>query len=488
MAINTPSGERRLERACRYVSDLWFPANPALVSKIRATLNTDGAVNLIDELLLDIRSDFSLYTYCLKELLQLLEKEGVSAPKKSNPLELLRWAGIDRLRQILDGEDVTVSKHFFDGMSDVQRSRMEEAVISASAAQVLAATKDLDPELGFSTALLRQLGLTLIAWNYPGVYSEAISRIKSCEGDLDVVIAQILGFTPSALAVALAQRWQLPAEIYTALEVDNYRDAEDIEIEIEVEAVGRSLSQICRVGEALARANRPDVYPTARADWEMARAAIERDLGPRGISVIQAAVQENSLSYLDNNPEFFRGGLILDPEHAILEYERSTLTARNPYLDRCRPFTRSKLLRVYDLLAQGKEAEEALRLLARDVIPAAGFSGGAVYTIDAQSSQLIPQLQIGALALRDMKAVPTALDKDADLVAVAWLSDQPVTKNNQRAGEVSLTCFAAIFGYSQRVGVLYLEIPQLMVQGSEDFNLTHVKAFAATLNDCFALK
>ena len=73
-------------------------------------------------------------------------------------------------------------------------------------------------------------------------------------------------------------------------------------------AVGKTLSRICRVGEALARANDPERYPQAKEDWQLAKTEIERRLGKRGIEIIKERFQDRCESYVTLIPHAFHDG------------------------------------------------------------------------------------------------------------------------------------------------------------------------------------
>ena len=479
--------EKRIDRACQYVSDLWFPANPALVARLHAAIKTDRYNSDIDSLISEIQGDYSLYMFCLKELYRLLREDGVEPPPFKSALDLFRFGGIEKLRTILSISEQQVSAHSFDGMSESQRRRLEESIVSASSAQVLAKHSQIDPSLGYSTGLLRQLGLTLIAWNYPSVYEKALAALDE-NTSLDVAISQILGFSPSVLAVAMAHKWGLPPELCAALE-GGPENAEEVTDLLEVEAVGSMLANLCRIGEALARANNPQDYPSARKDWVKAQAEIVSRLGPNGVSVIQGAVAENCQQYTLSTPNFFRPGAILDPETHITSHVQGKLLASNPFVDRCSPLMRRKLTALYESIARMVSCEDAVHFLIREIIASSGFTGGAVYTIEPSTSLLVPQLRILRIETRGMEPVPSAADTaEADVVTLAYQCDEPIVKNEVTKGQAVYACISGLFGFAQRVGVLYLEIPQLVFDARRDMHLTNFRAFAQALNDSLELR
>ena len=478
--------DKRLKRACQHVSDLWFPVNGALLAKIRDGLRTGAYERDIELLLGEVKSDLSLFTYCLRELSKLLKQEQAAVGSLANPIEFLRNAGLQRLRKILDVNENTVSRHALVTMSSFQKVRLEEALVSASTAEVLATDAGLDPVVGFSAAILRQLGHTLIAWNYPTVYQRALGSLKRGT-DLDVEIARVLGFTPSVLAGAIIQEWGIHPELKSVVtaEVPVDEDA----IGSEVPAIAQTLTTICKVGEALARANHPDTYPTALEDWRFAKSEITQRIGEEGLSAIKERFAESCISYVELVPQVFRGGMILDPEVQVLKHRQGTLLDHNPYVAQCQPDLRARLQELYERIAAGPVDKTNIRVLTHEIIPAAGFRGGCVYTVDPANRILIPQLEMKPVRMRRVAAVPFRdFDDSGDVIATAFQCNAPIAQHLLEPREGVGGFIAGVLGFSQRVGVLYLELPEDAVDDAEANYTVHFKAIAQALNDALGLR
>ncbi|HPN73314.1 MAG TPA: HD domain-containing phosphohydrolase, partial [Candidatus Omnitrophota bacterium] len=82
-------------------------------------------------------------------------------------------------------------------------------------------------EFGFLSALLRQLGITLVAWNYPAAFDRALKSVTSTQ-PLTTVLSSMLGFSPELLAASLVRQWGGSSELIyvvggeTALTKDEY--------------------------------------------------------------------------------------------------------------------------------------------------------------------------------------------------------------------------------------------------------------------------
>lgn len=478
------SVQRRLDKAYAYVSDYWFPANSALIEKLKIGLKEGRYDFDVRSLVSEVKGDFSLYMYCLKELIRTLRDEGLDTP--ASPLELFEVAGLERLKKILSIEATNISRHSITEISDLQAVRFEEVMVSASTAELLSENYDVDPELGFTAACLRQLGHTLIAWNYPKLYEEVISTLKT--GDqLDIMLARKLGFSPALLAMKVVRSWGVPKELYLSLECEE--ESEDIEEDEILDSISDVITRACKVGEALARASSGNKYPQSKEDWDLAKLEIETHLGSRGMDIVREKYEEHLENYVSALPEMFQGGVILDPEYRKHEEERAEkLQERNPFVLQCRPRIKRKLSAFYEKLTSEHVDKENLKFLVREIVPYAEFTGGCVYTVDPGLMMLVPQLDFGVMWLRGDEAVDYSIARsNSDMVAVAFRSNDPVVEYKLGPEGHALVAISGIFGVSQRVGIMYLEIPEIIYSQEPTAHLIHFKALVQSLNDSLSL-
>ena len=473
--------ERRLREAVQHVSHYWFPVNQQLLRRVKTGLG-DGSYDLdIDFLISEIKTDFSLFAYCVREVALRAKKEGLSSPEDLSPVEMLRRAGLARIREVLQVDERRISAHAFESSSELQMVRIREAMISASTAETLAQASKIDPALGFSSGLLRQLGMTLIAWNYPTVYRRVAAALKGGTAkSLDEALSDTLGFSPELLASALAREWKLPNVVSSLLGAGAVEDAQ-------IQAVGATLRKLCEVGEALARANNPEVYPSASVDWAQARVEIEKRLGFEGIRQIQARVAENCQGYRAALPELFKQVDELDAEAKLHDVQEENVLATNPFIKGVTAVTRKELKDLYAEIQRGVVSKETVRRLVKEIIPLANFTGGVIYTADPTSGTLVPRTKIGKVDLREGGALTLRDDAAGhDPVRAAFRCNAPVVESGYgTAGE--LLVFAGVLGEKQRIGVLYLECPLDELDEKHELALTTFKALRQTLNDCLGL-
>jgi hypothetical protein len=445
---------------------MWFPADPALLDRVRTGL-TSGSYDL-EVLIQEIRDDFALFTFCLKGLARQLARENIQPPQGTSPVEILRWAGLDRLRAIFQSDDDAISFHDLRELSDFQAARLKEALVAASAAEALAEHSAIDPAVGYSTALLRQLGLTLIAWNYPALYRRSLSA-QGTEG-LDEVLSRALGFTPALLGATIMQDWPLSETVQTAVTEPNRQRRT---------APPSRLEHICRIGELLARANDPERNPSAPDDWIAARREIQSTLGLHGLELIRARTTTHTRHYADLDIVELHDLSTLDPARRVHLHTGAELLRANVAVKHCPPILARKIRDLYANIVPGKINRANINTLVREIIPSAGFSAGAVYIIDPVEPRLLPRLKIGEPRLRQL--VPLSLNRSTDPLLTAFECFAPI----QASSTEGLAILAGGLGGEQRAGVLYLEFPEIIGGGQR--LLGPFKAIRQALNDCLGL-
>ncbi|MCB0334454.1 MAG: HDOD domain-containing protein, partial [Bdellovibrionales bacterium] len=456
-----PHLNRNLAQACKKIHKDWFPVNSALLSRIQEGLG-NGAYELdVDFLVNDIKTDFALYTYCLNELRKQTH-EGIELPRTGTPTELLQEAGLKRLSQILDTSPADISPYSLDALSGLHGVRMSESMLGASTAEVLSERRNLSATTGYSTGLLRQLGLTLISWNYPDAFQEAMEQHKKGKR-IDHEITRILGFSPSILGIALARQWGLSSEIRLAIgdhqAVTNLSSKEASALR----GTASMLGKICEIGEAFARANHPEHYPSAQTDWDTAQKSIKAILGHDGIKVVKEKVKENCSNYLALAPEVFQAQVQQDVEKEIASKSTTESFRLNRYIRHCPRDTQAALADLYEELDLSPKVDrDLIARLVREIVPPSGFENGCVFLLEPETMKLHPRLKIGALPLNTFKpyhalSMPSTRTGDTNPILAAYHCNTPIVESNYSLTPTGSACIAMVLGQTQRVGVLYLE-------------------------------
>lgn len=486
--IATLLAEQRLERVIGHVSDFWLPVNQELLKEIRqeVTHATDDLAT--PAIISKLKGDVSLFFHSLKKLAELIQNSGREITS-DNPIQLLEEGGIAGLREIFS-DSGEITRFTFEEGTEAQLSRFHEMLVSASTSVALAESYGFDEEAAYTAAIMRQLGLTLIAWSYPGIYQEAILSLgKNPNSSLEQEVAKQLGFTPQLLAIHLFRRWGFDESYcsrYGLRELQPTEEADDFSGE-----EFANIAELCKVGEALARAHHPEIYPKSRYDLVEALHVISSRLGDSGMQFVREQIDHSTAIYQTFMPDICKCGLAdlyALPEVVGHDAELSELR-RNPFLNCCSPEMGRAVRRLYTHIDGGLEASVCTRVFVDEVVPVARFQGGCVYTADPSIMMLIPQLPFGELTLREPVGVDySVVLSSGDLISLAFQDLEPVVEYKKSQNGQLCTAIAGMFGGDQRVGVLYLEIPELVSDFVRDEQVLHFQVLRYALVDCLRLK
>ena len=470
------AANRSLDSAFEKTSKDWFPANPKVMARVLSRVESGYYDARREALVDDLKADFSLYLSCLKELRSVLAQGKTRRPvrddgdaEKAKPER--DSAVTDQLllsiKNVLKESAGRISKFSLEKMTEAQAFRLRDSLLSASTAEVLSEKFQIDGRLAFTCALLRQLGLTLIAWNYPDVYQQALNSLAELkdptEADFDAYMQNTLGFTPAMLGVRFAETWDLPPEIVTIMGASGGAKSEAGALNMRqggsAGAVG-VITQLCVVGEAFARANDPARYPHARDDWETVEKVIIQCLGPQGVQAVYQHAKDLSTHYAAYSPRVLSIAGASDGHVALnrSEYGRS-LFEKNVYIRACPERVRSKLADVYAELHAGGISQALLRKFVHEIMPALGFDTVVGFTLDPTTASLVPMLKVGRPSFIRLK--PAALieqQTQANPITTAYSRHKPLCEVGiTRLGERK-TLLVGAMGKKRRIGVLYVEV------------------------------
>jgi hypothetical protein len=481
----TPSSlQRRLNTAVEYVENLWFPASKKTVRRVKGLLEKNYYYDKPEELYKDIRSDLSLFLFCLKSLSQStkcsMSKSNGIYTSQFSPYELITKDRGVLLREILSNmENLSLSHHSLESTTKLQSKKFEEVLVSASAAEVLSDSFGIDTELGFSSAVIRQMGLILIAYNYPTVFEDAAKEISE-SADIDIILANKLGFSPELLVVHLLDRWGLNIPVRdtftTSAGASRVSSASS-----EWRKISENLSELCRIGEALARANNPEMYPSAVHDWDDVQKELDDRLGKEWLKSVRNRVKDNCKSYMVALPEIFETALVIDPAKQISLYSEAHVRTTNKYSNHCKGEVKELLQRLYRKIEKQTGVQDCLGLIVKEIIPKSGFIAGCIYTPDPGIHYFIPQLKIGKLKLKEIKNIH--FDEYDNPIIKSGINRDLVTEIKKTGFQEEYAGISGPIGDINLAGVLYLEIPYESFLNPDIDYLVHFNAIAKALAD-----
>jgi hypothetical protein len=460
---------RRVDRAVHHVSKPWFPMNPTAIKNLRDGFAQRRYDQQPELLLEDLKADFSLFTFVVKELTDRAVTSEDGKHYLGNPIKLLRWGGVPAIKEILSEHHKLPNFHSLHWSEPFQIQRLRETMIVASTASVLSERNNLDPELGFSRGVIRDLGLNLIAWNYPTVYTKVLSNLTASQ-NLDEELAKELGFTPALLSTRIFRPdW-----------------AGDPELQDQEDNTWASYDDLCMIGEILARAESPSTYPSAAQDYPRAERFIHSILGDEGMDLIRRKAAKISGGYKIALPEVFADIGSFDPGARIRENRKLKRQIDPRALRYCSDALKRTIEEIYSQLSDETINRDIVGRILKDVVSSAGFSGGCIFMVDPLTLALKPRTLIGKVELRKI----IAKDLEPSDPAVSALSiKEPVLQMGRLRDSDDGTAFYSVLGERKKIGVLYLESPKASASfNSSEQALGVFSALKQLLSDALMLE
>ncbi|MCB0330064.1 MAG: hypothetical protein KDD70_10380 [Bdellovibrionales bacterium] len=480
--------QKRLSRTVAHVLRHWIPVDRVLLGKIREGLHRGVYENDKGSLFKDLKSDLSLYTWCLRELCKSLQAAG-PLDRDFDPIRALEELGCEDFKELLNKSESEFSNHELEQSNPEQVRILREVMLGASTVDIANKHFKGDPR-AYGVSLLRQLGITLIAWNYPSVFEECVEKVKK-SGDLDVLIAKRLGFSPGLLAMKLVREWGISEKKCVSLGLMVPEDIEDILGENTSASHGQFFRDICEIGEKLARANDPKTYPTQAKNWGTVERKVQQALGEQGLVKIREHFEDNCAHYAVLLPQLVENdGKLFDRLKYPDSKRERNLLLRNRFLEGCSKDVKVSLKAFYSKLDKAQEVNrELVRSFIHETIPNCGFHGGCVFTFDPTISKLVPQLQFGIVHALEPEAVDYSTSlADANMVQKAFQRIEPIHRKVRVPGSVvesdSVFAVAGILGKHRKLGVLYLELPSCLHYGDDAQIVMHFRAIGRALSDC----
>lgn len=481
----------QLEKAYNLVSNNWFPFDQSVLGELNSKIKDETATK--EEILLILKKDASLFLLCLKEVLSAPNIFGASEPTREFT-KYLENASLGQLQQSLEGIAKRSYTHTVASSTNFQKQRLSEMIVSSQTADKLSANDPDINEVACSCSMMRQLGLTLIAWNYPRIFEKVTSKTQSKDA-LDSDFAAVLGFTPMMLACTVLEKWGLPQYYIEAVkDRSNLKNRKAVESsEQNGKDVFSRVSNICAAGEALARATNPTLYSTAEADIELASEYIESFLGEEGVIDIISSAREKLDDLALEVPPLLQSRARAELDEKIKnKIKGDLLLSKNPYLGALPQNVLHRVSKLYQEIIPNSPAYSSVSLYAKEIFPISGFITLQVYLFDPFERKLYPSLVLGkSKSLIPKNIYLKSLSGQYDLLAEALKTKTPITNSQFFDQGEEISIFASSLGDASTVGVMYVEMLrskyEKIATGTDLDSLKYFKAFKILLSDCLGL-
>lgn len=469
---------KETEEAVQHVLRGWFPVSRQVLDRIKLRAAEGDYSKHPRALFEDLKQDQALFTLCLRQL-EILVPEDL---RGESPAQILSSLEQEKLTRLLAIPDSALSTHSIDPNSKPHSMRIRHSVISASTVEALAEGAHIDTGKAFLCASVRQLGLNLVAWNYPRIFAKALATVSKGTDTLEEALFKVLGYSPLQLGIRAAVGWSEAPEIALALGAETEADAS---------TVGSSPSAVvikrfCEVGELVAQANDPEHFPSAAARWSSVVRELTDQLGPNALELVQAKIEANGEAYFAASNGAFKADLTGERNVKVALTQLGTrLLEQNTYATKCPATLQEKFRSVYQAVIPGQASPTAVKFLVDEVIPALGFMRGCVYLVDHRKAQAVPMLRIGDVALDRFKALNCSQSgAQAHPVIEALSYSAPIVQENAFVHGDRVSHVTGTFGGREKTGVLYLEMTRELSGMDRQLALTYFKAVKQALNDC----
>lgn len=482
----------KLDKAYNLVTTHWFPYEPSTLNEIEGKLLAQVVEK--KEITALLKKDCSIFLMCLKELVEMTAGNKFNAWDK-DVLCFIESASIDQIKHCIKKIKEKPISHLMRSSTSVQKQRLSEMIVSSQTVDSLSNDDEVLNEVAFSCALVRQLGYTLIAWNYPRIFEAITSKVHTKES-LDSEFVSTLGFSPLMLACTLLEKWGLPLPYMKAVQ-----DRGSVKVSRAVNPVQESkkdivtrVGNICSVGEALARATNPTLFKTAEEDIEMATSFIESFLGKGGVQMVLSSSRERFESSSLEIPFLLEGKSQEELDAKIKrKLKGANLYSANPYLDNLPEDLHDKVSHLYNDIIPSGPSYASVSVYAKEIYPVTAFSALHVYLFDPFERKLYPSLVLGKSVSFSPRPyfLKTATGR-SEILIEALKTKAPIIEDSASDDQDDLIMIASSLGGMDVVGVMYVEILKSnfikLSSGANADPLRYFKAFKILLSDCLGLQ
>lgn len=470
-----------------YVSQQWLPVSESVLYSIKHKFDDGEYLNNPKNLLLDLKTDVGLFSWFLKNLPKLITNTDTSI----TPTLIIENIDLSKCDELFKSASLEQFPHRIQGAMKIQSSSIKHAVISAITAETVASHSGLEPELAHLCATIRQVGINLVAWNYPSIFSRAIANVSDNIEGLEKELFRFIGHTPTTLASNICLEWDQDESIKSYIipatpdsESKNSAERETLSIQ-EREEKQDKLNNCLELGNSMALLSDPEHFPGYAKNWQNTVERLQQAMGQNAINNIQERLAGFSKVYSNNDFDF---NIDLEPKKNLTRTSIFRVTDRlmsgNPWIAKCSENLRSKFHKIYSSIDKRGISTEAISLLISELIPILGFVRGCIYKFDEKKMRLLPILRIGETQLETFEVLRCDSGKFMKHPAViATCYHTPIVQEEIFINSELVSTIAGIFGDNKKKAVVYVELSK---QSKPDKNLTllHFKAIQKTLADC----
>ncbi len=487
----TTKSQASLSEALKYVANAWIPPNPEVVQFVYEELKRGRYDTDRNQLLKDLKKDFSLYGFAMKNLSSFSGENNVVSPTS-----LMREISPEDLHTLLGNINQQLSTHKIDRKQDFQEQQFRLSALSTSTTEVAADATDIDSDFAFSCAYLKQVGFMLVAWNYPRTYQKALLAAQHVENSLERSLTHYLGFSPTLLGIHSTASWSKSPHLLHALDYLSLEGADISKggiiatLDENEKNIGTAIISLCELGDSFAKASDNKNFPTSPKEWDRIQSRLEQTLGPRAMQLIGERLLQSMGAYAGAAESFSllsrrkAGGA----GQGLGSYAKK-LYAENASIKRLPNDLQKSFQAIYELIDEAEVSIQGMNDLVTKLIPKAGFPRGCIYMKDPRNGAILPRLRIGDYDI-GRYALRTAASGETQShpVLEALTCSIPIKQVRVPLFGDLISHITANFGNREKTGVLFLEMSEDFEKKDPGEQLATFKALKQTLNDILLLR
>ncbi len=476
-----PRDIRQAREVLKHLEDGWLPVNPQILTAVQKNLEL-GTYDK-DPLLLieEVKSDPGLFFHVAKNL-----KAHVSQSKRIggfDPISQLKTLEAEKLGALFEVHPESISPlHARESPSVSQAAQTKQLRLSAMTAETIAKKLLIQPDHAFSNAAFRQLGLELVAWNYPHIFARALSLHKTKGEPIEHYLRKTLGISPQKIALQYARKWGMSNDIEKSINYTSslhHRDHHEETFDRnDHENLKVSLGELCQLSELYAKAQDPQHYPTAPDLWAAKEIGIKEYLGKE----VLEEIEEKTHVMLEEMEQPEEQAAAPKPVHKV-PTKKDAILDKNHYLKRIPTWLQKYFVRAYKEMNESEVPLDAIRILANKAVPQAGFIRGCLYLQDKEKLELEPALRFGDTPLENYKEL---MYNSKNGITTVMYSQAPLKQAGRGVLGDHVTQICGSLRNSDFPGVLYLEIADEAEDNPEHDAVSFFHAIRQTLSDCLS--
>jgi hypothetical protein len=449
---------RHLRRALAHIENFWLPIDTAIHYQVLRLLDDEQAS--ISQVQHELKKDPYLYLYAVRELSRL----NVS----------FQQAHKEHFKKVLDKQTKQISPHVEEEGTDFQKHLNQQLRLELAALLTFAERTSMDLHTSYEAGVLTQLGINLIAWNYPNIFQESINAVRPSQSLVKMLTLK-LGFSPLELAQALIEEWQIEDDSRTLMNPSYIPFKLTTKVDTFLERV-QKLKDFCDLSHSFSKGHFPELYPSAQKDLRIAREAIAKLLGTGGFDQIKVSYERLmgvQSARLEENPTDEKGRPLasFDPPKIVNQLGRDL---------------RTQFFELYEDLSLSF-VRVSLKKITNDILAVSQFNGLCLLTFDPFSKKLVKQFSTGAIRYRETTPINGALSKLAEASLYPNIITLEAIPPHQDFNEARTALFTALQIDDRIIGVIHVEGPFLIHDVLSGNQRNELEAMRIAIEDALIL-